>query len=94
MANQILCIRRSNRMEPHDRITHVGGLNDQGQQWLVSQQEAIQGIESRKWQFHVRIRGRNVPIVVGVSADGQKYLKAATDRLHPNDLLTLPECPQ
>ncbi len=93
MANQILCIRKSNQMEPHRRITHFGGLNDKGQQWRVSQEEAIQGIESGRWQFHIRIRGRNVPVVIGVSGDGKKYLKTPADRLQPNDLLSLPECP-
>lgn len=94
MANQILCIRKSDRMEPHGRITHIGGLNDRGQRWFISQEEAIQGIETGKWQFQLRIRGRNVPIIVALSGEGQKYLTTPADRIHPNDLLSLPECPE
>ena len=94
MANQVLCIRKSTRNDPHDRITHIGGLNDQGQRWQITQQQAIEGIETGKWQFHIRVGGRDLPIVVGLSGDGQKYLKTAPDRIHPNNLLALPECPE
>ena len=93
MANQVLCIRKSNRMEPHKRITHFGGLNDRGQRWQITQAEAIQGIESGRWQFHVRLGGRDLPITIAVSGDGHKYLKTSADRLDPTNLLTLPECP-
>ena len=92
MANQILCIRKSSRMDHYDRITHIGGLNEQGQRWFLTQAEAIMGIENGKWQFHIRFGGRDIPIVVAVSSDGHKYLKTPADRLHPNNLLTLPEC--
>jgi hypothetical protein len=55
MNNQILCVNKADRYNPHERITHIGGINDQGQRWLITQQEAIQGIETGKWQFHVRL---------------------------------------
>jgi hypothetical protein len=92
MANQILCIKKSDRMDPHERITHIGGINDQGQRWRTTQQEAIQGIESGKWQFHVRISSRDVPVVVAVSQYGNKYIKTEADGYEPNNLLSLPEC--
>jgi len=94
MANQVLCINKSNRTDPHERITHIGGINDQGQRWYVTQQEAIEGIENGRWQFHVRVGGRDVPVIVAVSQFGHKYIKTATDGFLPNNLLSLPECPR
>ena len=93
MANQILCINKSDRMDPHERITHIGGFNDQGQRWRITQQQAIEGIESGKWQFHVRVGGRDVPVIVAVSQYGNKYIKTEADRFQPSNLLSLPECP-
>jgi predicted aspartyl protease len=93
MSNQTLCINKSNRMDPHERITHMGGINDQGQRWRVTQEEAIQGIESGKWQFHVRVGLRDVRIVIAVSPYGNEYIKTEADQFQPSNLLNLPECP-
>ena len=93
MANQVLCINKSNRTNPHERITYIGGLNDNGQRWRITQEEAIQGIESNKWQFHVRVGYRDVRVIVAVSAYGHKYIKTEADGYQPDNLLSLPECP-
>jgi hypothetical protein len=92
MSNQVLCINKSDRMNPHERITHIGGINDQGQRWRITQQEAIQGIESGKWQFHVRVGLHDAQVEVAVSAYGHKYIKTAADGYRPDNLLSLPEC--
>jgi hypothetical protein len=42
---QIQCINKSDRMNPHERIRNVGGVNG-GQRWRITQQEAITGIET------------------------------------------------
>ena len=94
MANQILCINKSDRMNPHERITHIGGFNAQGQRWRLTQQEVIQGIESNKWQFHVRVGYRDVKVIVAVSQFGNKYIKTEADGDRPDNLLSLPECPR
>ena len=39
------------------------------------------------------VGGKAVPVVIGTSSWGQKYLKSATDREQPSTLLNLPECP-
>jgi hypothetical protein len=71
----------------------VGGTNADGSRWKITQERAIEGIESGEWQFYVSAGGKSVWVIVAVSAAGNKYLKTENDGEHPNNLLSLPECP-
>ena len=90
---QIRCINKSDRPNPHERILSVGGVNPDGTRWKLSQEQAIKGIEDGRWQFYVSVNGQTVWVVVAQSRYGNKYLKTTADGEHPNNLLSLPECP-
>ncbi len=49
--HQVLCVNKSDRPNPHERITHIGGKNGDSTRWSLTQQDAIGGIESGKWAF-------------------------------------------
>ena len=90
---QIRCITKTSRFDPHDRITSVGGVNDNSTRWRMSQLEAIKGIENKTYSFYVSQNGKTVNVIVATSANGNKYLKTTADGIQPNNLLSLLECP-
>jgi hypothetical protein len=93
MSIEVKCIKKSDRYDAHERITHIGGVNADGSRWKLTQSEAIAGIESGKWSFHVMAGGKKVGVIISVSRFGNKYLKTEVDGEQPNNLLSLPECP-
>jgi hypothetical protein len=91
-SHEVLCINKSDRPNPHERITHIGGRNSDGTIWRLSQEHAIQGIVTKKWSFYVRQGGSTVNVIVAISRFNHMYLKTAADGEMPDNLLSLPEC--
>jgi Protein of unknown function (DUF3892) len=88
---QIKCINRTERMSPHERITHVGGY--ESSQWKITLNDAITKIERGEQAFSVQTHRKTVGVIVAASPSGIKYLKAEVDGDQPDTLLRLPECP-
>ena len=92
ISHRVRCVNKTNRYNPHERIENVGGVNEDGTRWKISQQRAIQGVESGEWTFYVSEGGHTAHVIVAVH-NGNKYLKTEADGQHPDNLLSLPECP-
>ena len=93
MRIRIRCINKDDRYNPRESITHIGGVNPDGNSWKLSLQDAINSIENGKYSFYVeRPSGDIVNVIVAVSAGGNKYLKTEADGDEPNNLLSLDEC--
>ena len=90
--HEVKCVSKSDRYNPHERITAIGGVNSNGSNWKLSQEDAIRHIEAGTYQFFVKAGGRIVEVIVAISRYGHKYLKTVADGEHPNNLLSLPEC--
>lgn len=90
---QIKCINKSDRFNPEERITHVGGFPAEGGgNWKWGLDKAIAEIEAGRWAFFVSVNGTSVDVIVA-TRNGRKYLKTRNDGESPNNLLSLPECP-
>ncbi|MGH7285637.1 MAG: DUF3892 domain-containing protein [Polyangiaceae bacterium] len=94
MRVRIECIKKTDRMNAHERIASFGGRNSDGSPWRLPQADAVAGAKSGKYSFYVeRPTGHVVDVVVARSALGHEYLKTVADGEQPNNLLSLPECP-
>lgn len=91
--HEILCVNKTDRSNPHERISHVGGVNNDRTRWRLTQEETIASIETERYAFYVTRGGRTVRVIVAVSRFGHKYLKTEADGEQPDNLLSLPECP-
>jgi hypothetical protein len=87
-VTQIIEVENS---KAYHAVAAVGGTMAEGARWLVSQADAVRGVEEGRWTFYVRGReGRKIALVVAVAEDGTHYLKGAKDPIDPVTLLLLP----
>lgn len=89
---QVTCINKSDRTDPHERIISIGGVDANNNKWKQLQEAAIQNIENNKYSFYVISSGIKTKVIVAESARGHKYLKTEADSTTSNNLLSLPEC--
>ena len=91
---QITCINKTDRLNPWERITHVGGNSGGGGGggWKITQQDAIDHIEAERHSFYVERNGVRADVIVRKSRFGNKYITTDPDGESQNNLLSLPEC--
>jgi hypothetical protein len=89
---EVTCINRRDRVNPYERITHIGGTYANGLYWKLTVEEAIMAIKSGVSTYFV-IQDWKVVDVIIASRNGREYLKTAADGEEENNLLRLPECP-
>ncbi len=53
MDLRIQCINKSDRMNAHERIVRIGGLDQDGARWTLQLADAISGVEHGKWRFWI-----------------------------------------
>jgi Protein of unknown function (DUF3892) len=91
--HRVRCIKKAEGSTPDARIARIGGTNSVGVNWRLTQAEAIQAIEARRWDFYVeQPPGPPVDVIVATTGTGSKYLKSIADDDEPSSLLELPEC--
>ena len=74
-SHEIKCINKSDGTNIHERILNIGGINNDGTRWKITETEAISGIEEGKWNFYVSNGISKVNVIIAKSASGFKYLK-------------------
>lgn len=90
MSNEVTCIKKNDRYNPYERITHIGYKCSYGQ-FVITQQDVIAYIE-KGYEFFVNKGGKIAKLIVAISPYGNKYVKTASDGNEPNNLLSLMQC--
>jgi hypothetical protein len=90
---EVQCVNKIRHIDPRQRVNAIGGVR-KGVTWKLTHADAIASLERGEVSLYVEVEGHSVAIVVGVSKEGRKYLRAITDADHPTTLLGLPECPR
>ena len=93
MAVRIQCINKTHRSNIHERISHVGGLNNDGTRWKETVTSVISYIKNGTYSFYVQVGNNTAEVIVATSAAGYEYLKTKADTTTVDNLLSLPECP-
>jgi hypothetical protein len=61
--------------------------------WMLSADEAIEGILAGKWSFYIQLGVYDtVNVHVATSPAGRSYLKTEADHDTPDELMFLPQC--
>ena len=82
----VKCINKQPRYNPHEGITHLGGLG-----WRWTRDEVVRSIEAKTNTFYTLVAGNrgNIGVVDGPNG---KYLRTYADGQWNDNLLSLPEC--
>lgn len=88
---RILCTKKLIRGTFEGDITHIGGVNGNGDKWNISVREAIEGIKSGTFEFFIVEQFDEIN--VRITGETEKTLTATGQGYLHNLLLDLPDCP-
>ena len=90
---RILCAKKGVQGVLKGQITHIGGVNGTGDKWNISTKEAIEGINSKTWEFYITENLEELKVTVSTSTDSDPILSAKGQGYLHNLVEDLPECP-
>lgn len=88
---QISCIKFDGSDEDY-RIDNVGGTHA-GERWNLTIDQAIKGIDDKKYTFYTLENMQHANVVIRVSAANRRYLTTLPDNSKANNLSRLRQCP-
>lgn len=93
MPKQVHCVNKIDRLNPHERILYIGGVQN-GARWTRSQIDAITDVERDPNSYYVTDidTQKTVWVIVRMSQWGHKYLTTQPDGDSQNNLLAQDEC--
>lgn len=92
MSIKVQCVTHIGTRDANGHITGIGGIQN-GNNWHLSEAEAIAGIKAGKWEFYVQ-SGLAMARVIIASRNGHEFLKTEADSTTKDNLLSLPPCPR
>ena len=85
-------IEKSDELSSYKCIQNIGG-NSRELYWKHTQAQAIRSIEHGVFAYYIQNGPLLTTLQVGITPDGQKYLKTEADDDQPQHLVSLPAFP-
>lgn len=90
---RVTCINKDPRLDTHESIKRLGGLNPDGTTWSQTKDQVISYIDSHPADRLYTSVGGKVSLVRVVRDPGKApYLRTHADGYYNNNLLSLVEC--
>jgi hypothetical protein len=83
---RVTCINKQPRFNPHEGITHLGGVT-----WRWTKEQVVASIRAKTNSFYTLEAGRRADIGV-IDGPNGAYLRTHADGAWTDNLLSLPEC--
>ena len=89
---RIFFVKKTTKGPSEGDITHVGGINELGEKWSISIDEAIEGINAGIWEFYLLENFEEIPVNICTLNASETFLTAKGQGYLHNLLEDLPEC--
>jgi hypothetical protein len=86
-------VRKSEHSDPCQRIQAIGG-NSGNMKWRHTQEQAIEAIEKKVFQYFIKQGSDIQKLEIGVTPKGLKFLKTQADIDQSMGLIRLPDIPE